>query len=242
MLKKQSQVIVYDGDCLQEPGAHLFDEQWWRQENLVSAVLKGRGNTVVVDHPEGPMVMRRYLRGGWAAKISHDQYIFTGYARSRPIREYELLTYMRSVGLPVPVPVAALCDRQGVTYRGALLMRKIDNSSSLAERLAQGVAQVALSDDNWRAVGHCIATFHQAGIIHADLNAANILLDGSGRVYLLDFDRGRRLKANQPAGKGILQANLDRLLRSLLKVTQNSHQDVVERGWALLVNEYATTQ
>ena len=238
MQKTQSQVIVYDGDCLQEPGAQLFDEQWWRQQNLVSGVLKGRGNTLVVEHSEGPMVMRRYLRGGWAAKMSHDRYFFTGFARSRPIREFELLAYMQSAGLPVPVPVAALCDRQGVTYQGALLTRKIENSSSLADRLAD----VTLGDEDWRAVGRCIAAFHTAGIIHADLNAANILVDESGRVYLLDFDRGRRLKANQSTGQGMLQTNLDRLRRSLEKITQGSRQDVLERDWTLLLKEYAAAR
>jgi 3-deoxy-D-manno-octulosonic acid kinase len=34
----------------------------------------------------------------------------------------------------------------------------------------------------WRATGACIRRFHEEGVVHADLNARNILIRDSGQL------------------------------------------------------------
>jgi 3-deoxy-D-manno-octulosonic acid kinase len=85
----------------------------------------------------------------------------------------------------------------------------VPGARTLAEDLALGVVPV----HEWLEVGRTIARFHRHGVFHADLNAHNILLDGSRRVWLIDFDRGG---LREP---GLwCDANLARLRRSILKV------------------------
>jgi 3-deoxy-D-manno-octulosonic acid kinase len=233
--KLQSHVIVYDADSITEPCMELFVEQWWRDKGLVLAVAKGRGTTLIVDHPEGPMAMRRYLRGGWAAKVSRDRYLFTGYDASRPVREYQVLERLSALDLPVPIPVAALCDRRGLLYQGALLTRMIDGGRTMAELLALG----ELSDDDWRAIGSCISQFHRAGVIHADLNASNIMFDSNRRVHLIDFDRTRYPSKPWRSESAARNANLSRLQRSLARINSAHSGHTIEEGWALLLSQYA---
>src|SRR5690606_11127291 len=119
--------------------------------------------------------------------------------------EFDLLRFMFDRGLSVPQPLAAAYWRRGLSYRAALLTSRIEGVQPLATQLA--VADHA-------AVARAIFDMHEAGVWHADLNAYNILLDAGGKVWLIDFDKGRR----QAMPAAARQANLLRLRRSLLKV------------------------
>jgi len=69
-----------------------------------------------------------------------------------------------------------------LVYRGALLTRFVD---------AQPLAQVAAGGDGpHRRAGQAVHALHEAGVIHADLNAHNILDDGA-RAWVIDLDRSR---------------------------------------------------
>ena len=67
---QESLVIVYDAEQVQQPGPHLFDETYWRERGAVEGEAAGRGSALFLDTPFGPAVLRRYLRGGWPAKVS----------------------------------------------------------------------------------------------------------------------------------------------------------------------------
>jgi len=221
--------IVYDGDRLQTPDLSLFDVNHWARGSSVTGTAPGRGNALFVETDTGPAVLRRYLRGGWAARLSRDHYLFTGYRRSRPFREFQLLVELLRAGLPVPVPIAALCQRGVLTYRGALLTAAIPHSQTLADRMVAGIDARL-----WAAVGGCIARFHAAGVSHADLNARNVLIDHDDRVYLLDFDRGR-FRPGQPVDG---EPNLSRLLRSLRKLWPIDRAAELPAAWSALLEGY----
>lgn len=207
-LQQESRAIVYDGDVLTAAGTTLFDAEYWRAKGAVEGDAPGRGTSLFIRAPFGEVVLRRYLRGGWVARLSRDRYLFTGLARARPFREFHLLRRLREAGLRVPAPVAALCERHGPFYRAALMTRRIPGAHPLAERL----------DDpglDWGRLGHELRRFHQAGVDHADLNARNILLEArTGDAWLLDFDRSRFTPGRPVDGR----ANLSRLRRSLRKL------------------------
>ena len=115
-----------------------------------------------------------------------------------PTNLYASLTKYPLLALPMFVLVGSIFDRSGV---------------------AQRLVDSGLPLEDWIAVGRCIRRFHDFGLCHADLNAHNVMFDGAGAVWLIDFDRGRLRRA------GLWRdANLVRLRRSLL----------VPSGWSSL--------
>lgn len=202
--------MLYDASRAGNATAELFDAEYWQSRRAVSHARAGRGLTLFIDDGVRHWVLRHYRRGGWAAALLGDRYLWTGEVRTRPMREWRLMSELRAEGLPVPAPVAARYVRDGVFYRGDLITERIVDALPLSAWLERGA--VALT--HWRSVGACIKRFHARGVCHADLNAHNILVDTGGVVSLIDFDRGARR-----APGGWEQANLVRLRRSLAKVS-----------------------
>ena len=200
--------ILFDATRQRQAGPELFDPGHWG-ERAQRIGQGGRGGAWFVDAGGRELVLRRYLRGGWAARLSRDGYAWRGESRVRSFAEYRLLRELRQRGLAVPAPHAACYWKRGHTYRAAILVERIAGAHSLAELAAlQGNAAP------WAATGRLIAEFHRAGLDHADLNAHNVLFDGGGAGWLIDLDRGRLRK---PA-RSWRERNLARLLRSLRKL------------------------
>lgn len=192
----------------------------------------GRGGAWFVDAPFGPAVLRHYLRGGWAAGISRDRYLWHGSDRARSFAEFRLTRELHRRGLPVPRPIAACYQRQGVGYRASILLERLTAVQSLGERAMAGA-----QDAPWEETGRLIARFHRAGLDHPDLNAHNILFDASGHGWLIDFDRGRLRIPATPWRQG----NLARLRRSLLKLRGTRVVAEVEQDYARLRAAYDAT-
>lgn len=220
--------ILFDRERLRQAGPELFVPASWG-ERARPVASGGRGSAWFVDAPFGACVLRHYLRGGLAASVSRDRYVWHGAERTRSFAEFRLMRLLIGRGLPVPRPLAASYVRKGAFYRAAILLERLDGVRSLADR-----ALVAGSGAPWEETGRLIARFHREGLEHADLNAHNILFDGNGRGWLIDFDRGRmRIPAT-----GWREANLRRLLRSLLKLRGPRSVDEVEKDFSRLRRAY----
>lgn len=220
--------ILFDRERLRQAGPELFVPSAWG-ERARQVGSGGRGGAWFIDAPFGAAVLRRYLRGGMMARLSHDQYLWQGPNRTRSFAEFRLMRELLSRGLPVPRPLAASYVRSGPLYRAAILLERLEGVRSLADH-----AQVAGNGAPWEETGRLIARFHREGLEHADLNAHNILFDGNGQGWLIDFDRGRmRIPAT-----GWREANLRRLLRSLLKQRGGRSVDEVEKDYSRLRRAY----
>jgi len=222
--------VAYDASLVETPGVEFFDADYWRDRQALTGQAVGRGSAWFIQAPFGPVVLRRYLRGGWAAALSREHYFYTGVSTSRPFREYHLLAAMHALELPVPRPVAALCQHRGMFSKGALMTQRLLDTAPLADMLTVKVP----GPDTWKAIGVCIRRFHDAGIWHADLNARNILLDAGAGVYLIDFDRARFSPGEKVDGKG----NLKRLKRSLAKLWPQADSSVMDAAWDKLTAGY----
>ena len=144
-----------------------------------------------------------------AGRIIRDSYLWTGENETRSFAEFNLLTKLNKLALPVPIPVAARYRRRGPVYQADLLTLKIPGIRSLADRIIERPG----SRDFWRGIGSALHRFHDSGVDHADLNAYNVQVDEGDDLFLLDFDRGR---LRDP---GVWrQKNLARLHRSLQKI------------------------
>lgn len=217
--------IVFDAARLPQAGADLFSpDHLGARARPVAEGGRGAAWFVQLDGTDG--VLRHYRRGGMAARVSRERYLWRGEARVRSIAEFRLLAWLREQRMPVPAPLAAMYQRRGLTYTAALIVERIAHARSLAQRLGEGEAAPP-----WLRIGSTVARMHRLGVDHADLNAHNILLDPEDRVWLIDFDRGSR-----EGSGGFGERNLLRLQRSLRKIAPASPG--VEVGFASLREAY----
>jgi 3-deoxy-D-manno-octulosonic acid kinase len=218
--------IVYDAARVPHPDLQLFQPAYWAGRAGLEEVTGGRQSVYFLRAADGHWVLRHYRRGGWAAALSQDRYVWFGAARTRCVREWRLLAEMARLGLPVPAPVAAGYQCSALTYCADLITVALPSSRTLAD----AITGAPLAQERWCQVGATLARFHAHGVHHADLNAHNVLLSAES-VYLLDFDRGRRR-----ARGAWEQAVLQRLQRSLQKI-QGQRRDVYfgEREWGWLL-------
>jgi 3-deoxy-D-manno-octulosonic acid kinase len=166
-------------------------------------------------------VLRHYRRGGLVAKFVQNRYLWTGFEKTRASVEFDLLRILWRGGLPVPRPLGAAAWRHGLTYRAALLTERIASAQPLAHSQDLEI---------WRRAGVVIGALHRFGVWHADLNVFNVLFDDQGKVWLIDFDRGRLGKLTP----GQRAENLSRLLRSLKKLSLANHHSL----WLALIEGY----
>jgi 3-deoxy-D-manno-octulosonic acid kinase len=222
--------ILFDRAIGTAPDDAWFERAHWAALGKADVQVGGRGGVVFVETPAGACALRHYHRGGLAARVSADRYLWSGAARTRSFREFRLLAHLAESGLPVSAPVAARYVREGLSYRADLLTRRIASAQTLAQRLAAATLSTALAE----RVGRTIARFHAAEVWHADLNAHNILVDAEQGVWLIDFDRGRLRK---PA-LAWQQANLKRLRRSFDKLGAKRAADFDAQFWHPLLAAY----
>lgn len=223
--------IRYDADIFTNIDDVSFKSKVWAQRAAIVGFAEGRGTTFFIQHQGRDFVLRHYQRGGLVAKISEDQYLWTGLRFTRPWQEWALLEKMQEKGLPVPIPAAIKVERKGIFYSADIMMHRIPHSRTLSRILMTE----ELVEGYWIAIGSVIRRFHEEGIYHSDLNANNILLDEGGRCYLIDFDRCAIRKPKLRWQKD----NLLRLKRSLNKICSN--EDVfyfTEINWRSLLRGY----
>ena len=165
-------------------------------------------------------LIRRSLRGGVFGRLLKELYLDVG--RPRPLRELQIATYARSVGVQTPEIAAALVERANrLFYRGALVTKEISPSRDLQEEalafLPRDRQAIREKRQCIRSAGRLVARMHDAGIQHADLHLKNILKSGD-MLYLLDFDAAR---FRNPLPERAKRMNLLRLYRSVQKINRN---------------------
>ena len=234
LVKASDAHILYDANA-----ARYALNDWFEPEALAKRgwltghATGGRGRVQFFSYRGSNYVLRHYHRGGKAAMLLDDRYLWTGLPHTRAWREWELLAKLVELNLPAPRPFAARVIKRGLFYRADLVTERIANTSSLAARLATG----ALPATTWCEIGRVIARFHAAGVWHADLNAHNVLLSSDGAATLIDFDRA----CFRPQSARWQEANLARLLRSLRKLTRlNPRLRFSESDFALVREGYGS--
>lgn len=203
--------LLYDPAQWPAISAADFDVERWLARGA-RATDAGRGSAWFLPLTDGrEWVLRHYRRGGLVGKLLLDRYLWIGSERSRAWREFRLLQHLRSLALPVPIPVAARISRQGVRYRQDLVTVRIPASRPLSAELAER----PLPSAAWAALGATLGRFHAAGVYHADLNADNVLFEAPDRFHLIDFDRGAlgASAARQGASIRRLRRSLDKFAR-----------------------------
>ncbi len=224
--------ILYDRSIISEISEDRFNAANWLHSEPVQGRLgsQGRGNTMFVGNVPRQFVLRHYIRGGLIGKLISDSYLWTGADNSRPFREWRILAKMAENGLRVPRPAAARYCRVGPIYTADLITVRVPE----VRALSSWIHDLPGGEQFWRDLGEAIHQFHSHGVFHADMNAHNLQIDCSGKLWMLDFDRGRLL----PPGPW-QQKTLSRLHRSLQKI--KSLDPMIHYGqqnWEQLLEAY----
>jgi len=200
------------------------------------ATGSGRGQAFKIKIQGVIAVLRHYKRGGLVAKLRADTYPAAPVALSRAMKEYTLLREMRSLGLPVPRPLAARCTRthpklgHWSSYRADVLVELLPQTRNLAEL----IKEEHLPEKAWQCIGTAIAGLHNTQIMHSDLNCHNILINESGKVWIIDFD-----KCARQSGERWKADNLSRLKRSLKKESAKIAQSCFDKNnWEALAESH----
>lgn len=104
------------------------------------------------------------------------------------IREGRLLARVRHPG------VVTLYDAEQIDTRVGLSMEFVEGPT-LEQRLQQdGVCSAAETVEIGLQLCEALAAVHEAGVLHRDVKAANVVVKRDGRIVLMDFGAGRPLE------------------------------------------------
>jgi len=229
VLQKNNDYIIYNDELLNENIEHCFSADYWQQKDKIVGAAQGRGTTWFIQLDALQVALRHYRRGGLFGKIISDYYFFTGWQKTRAIEEFHLLDKLRQAEVNVPRPIAAKVSKQGFCYQADLLSEKIPDAKDLVDILQQR----RLSAQEYQSIGVQIKKMHALQVNHTDLNIHNILLDRSGKVWIIDFD-----KCYQQSGEGWKKGNIERLLRSFHKEVKKRSINWKEEDWHYLMRGY----
>ena len=133
----------------------------------------------------GPIVIKNYNRGGVLGKLIKRYYC--GVGKKRPQVEFEILSEVREKGVSAPEPLGFV-TKGGVIYRGALILKEIEEHENLAElSLSEGGEEKA--EGVMKEFTKYVSLLIEEGIRHVDLHPGNVLIDSGGKVFLIDFDK-----------------------------------------------------
>lgn len=149
-------------------------------------ILSGRTDPVMAKIAGvGEVVIKHYRRGGLVRHFVKDRYLGLGISRSR--REYEMLEAARRLGVSSPEPLVWAVQGR-LFYRAFLVTRRIEGHRSLSD-MGEGDPERCRSAVEKAA--DQIRLLIDNRIHHVDLHPGNVLLDGDGRIYIIDFDKAR---------------------------------------------------
>jgi 3-deoxy-D-manno-octulosonic acid kinase len=230
LLEFERSYILHDEELVGNLELHHFDPAYWRGESESSEVFGGRGGSTKININGQPAILRLYLRGGMAANLSADCYLWTGKSRTRPWREWAMLKLAMKARMPVPRPLGACVRRSGLLYRAAIITAWLEDTETLAERLLQR----SLEKESWYKLGLLLRQFQGHGFRHADLNANNLLIDRKGEFFIIDFDKAVEMKNLQDWQWLALR----RLQRSLEKIDRQNYLHYRPSDWQALIDGY----
>jgi len=128
-------------------------------------------------------VVKPYCRGGIVRYLVKRHYF--RWRKLRSEGEYDMLKYVRALGVNVPKPMA-YAFQGSLFYKAWLITKEIDSPQSLFDLSLKNEPDLP---DLLGSLACQVALLIEHKIRHIDLHPGNVLVDRSGKVYLVDFDK-----------------------------------------------------
>ncbi len=138
----------------------------------------------------------------------------------RTILEGRLLSEAKRGG--VPTPALYQIDTESST----LVMEFLDGTTLRDSVSSMGKLEISKAFEQF---GEYVAQLHNEGIVHGDLTTSNVIVDGEGRLSIIDFGLGDYSPELEARG-----VDLHLLLRTL----ESSHHEVLADSWASFQQGY----
>ncbi len=158
-------------------------------KSYVAETLGGRGAVRFGEISGlGEIVVKQYARGGVLRRIIKSSHLRLGKV-VRSQWEFLMLHRVRQLGVRAPLPIAFAYTR-GFFYQAWLIMEKIQSANSLAA--------LSLTDQDLVRSVACevirqIEILVRNQVFHLDLHPGNVLIDGAGLVWFIDFDKAKKV-------------------------------------------------
>jgi len=116
-------------------------------------------------------------------------------ARGRMLREARAASALRHPGI---VTVYDIGEHEGRTY---IAMEYVEGETLEEVVRRRGPLPPAEAVDLVAKIADALATAHDAGVLHRDIKSANLMVDGDGRVKVLDFGLSKRTRGAPLSGQ-----------------------------------------
>lgn len=174
--------LVHRGECGDIAG---FVKKAMDPDRRLAA---GRGAPGVFDFKGKRFVCRQYLHGGWLRGVTKGTFL----GEKRAGTELSITAYLEENGFPV-VQALGYISRKGIITNDLFFVTLfVNDARDLVEylRTSDGRDRLRMA----RKVGIYFFMLGQLGIYHPDLHLKNVLVDPSGHLVFLDFDKAQRKK------------------------------------------------
>jgi tRNA A-37 threonylcarbamoyl transferase component Bud32 len=132
----------------------------------------------------GRVVLKHYVRGGLARFILGRRYLKSKQFRSEI--EFLMLEKVRALGVSAPRPIAFIVEGRW-WYRTWLIMDELEGVVALADLAT--ARDIQACQEPIEALTTQVQRMIEHHIFHIDLHPGNVVVDSSGQVYILDFDK-----------------------------------------------------
>ena len=202
-------------------------------EQAPTGVLAGRGYTGIQDvQGLGRVFVKQYAHGGLLRHVTGGHFICVGPSRS--LLEFSMLERVRALGINAPRPLVFV-NKGSFFYRSWLFMEEIVDSRNLAQISASTDANDAdVLHDGMVKLGQQVLTLIENKIFHVDLHPGNVLIDASGRVFIVDFDKAREFQGSTDTlrdlylrrwRRAVIKHRLSPVLTELMSLTLRSYHE-----------------
>ncbi|MDA1265491.1 MAG: hypothetical protein O2816_10475 [Planctomycetota bacterium] len=140
-------------------------------------------------------LVRRFRHGGLLRRLTGRRFLDA----ERPFRELCLSDSLLRLGIPTPRVVAARARSAGFGWQLEVITPRLEGTIDLGTwlgRLRRDEAPATSRSTVLEAFGDLVRRMHLHGLLHADLQPNNVLVDESGlaasgvpRLHVLDLDR-----------------------------------------------------
>jgi 3-deoxy-D-manno-octulosonic acid kinase len=202
-------------------------------EDAPRGVLAGRGYTGIQNlEGLGPVFVKQYAHGGLLRHLTGGSFLCVGPSRS--LQEFLMLERVREIGINAPQPMLFV-NKGSFFYRTWLFMEEIVNSRNLAQVSRSRKAEDAdVLHDAMTKLGEQVLSLIKHKIFHVDLHPGNVLVQGDGRVFIVDFDKAREFKGSSEQlrelylrrwRRAVIKHKLSPVLTEVMSLTLRSYHE-----------------